>query len=301
MRYHVLVNPAAGQHRGRANGERLCEALRRAGHETEMYVTRFPGDGAAHVAGLGATRQDRLVVVGGDGTLREVLAGCQGRPAWPIGMLALGTANVVGRELRMHGHSPEAVARLLEDAQEWSVDIMRVTSSDGALRWAVANVGAGFDGEIVHCISALRAKGGRGGYARWVAPIWRTLAYAPSSRLLVTLDERTTYLAAGAVVQNARNYGGLFSLSPDAAMDSGTLEVMLVRGRVPRDRFRLLGRMALGGLRRDRGARILKATHVRIQSRIPTAAQADGDPLGTTDLTVALAPRAVTFLRPYGA
>lgn len=295
MRYLVLVNPAAGRGRAPARAARLGAALEALGERVLTYTSRRPGDAGAHAARQAAGATDRLVVVGGDGTLREVIEALGGRAPWPIGLLPQGTANVVGRELGMHGVAPEEAARRLVAARERPVDLLRVNRAGAPPSFALANVGAGLDGAVVHRIARLRA-GGAGGYARWIGPIWTTLRREPPARLLVTVDERVTWLAAGVVVQNARNYGGLFALAADAALDSGALDVMLVRGRTVRDRFRLLARMGLGGLARDRAARFVKARRVRLTARAPVPVQADGDPAGTTDLEVELLPRALTLL-----
>jgi len=73
MRYHFVVNPVAGRRAALPLAERVRGLLHEAGAETTCHVTSAAGDASLHVAGLDPAALDRLVVVGGDGTLREVV------------------------------------------------------------------------------------------------------------------------------------------------------------------------------------------------------------------------------------
>jgi len=298
MRFHLVVNPSAGRGRAGPLGIRVRDALLAAGHEATHYATRAPGDATHHAAGLSSRACDRLVVVGGDGTLKEVVDGRLGAPPWPIALVPMGTANVVGREVGMHGLAePATIAGALLSANPWRVDVMRVEATGRPPQWALANVGAGLDAEVVHRVARRRAAGAGGGYGAWAAPIWQALTRGSAERLLVEVDGRRTFLAAGVVVQSATNYGGLFRLCPGAAMDSGRLDVALIRGSSARDRLRVLLRMGLRDLARDHAARFVQGSRVEVRASRPVPVQADGDPAGTTDVRVEILPQALALLR----
>jgi diacylglycerol kinase family enzyme len=297
MRFHFVVNPVAGRRLALPLVEAVRHALHGQGASTTQYVTTGPGDAATHVRDLEDEATDRLVVVGGDGTLREVVDARPTPLPWPVGLVPMGTANLVGREVRMPlgGRAPR-VAAALRAAQPWRVDVLRLRQGDGAVGHAVANVGVGLDAEVVHAVARARA-GGSGGYARWVRPIWESVQAFRFPRLRVTVDERVTYAAAACIVQNAHNYGGIFELSARAALDSGRLDVVLVKARTRRDLLRILAGALARRAGRFHDVRVVPASRVRVRCASSVAVQADGDPAGRTDLEVERVPEGLTLLR----
>lgn len=299
MKYHFVVNPAAGRRTALPLVEEISAGLRAAGAETSSHVTTQAGGAADHVGSLAEEDCDRLVVVGGDGTLHEVVNGSRGLPRWPVGIVPMGTANLVGRELGMPlGRRADAVTRGLLASSPWEVDLIRVTRAGGRVEHAVANVGAGLDAEIVNTIAELRSgASGSGGYMQWIPSIWATVQRFRFPRLSVTIDGRRTFAAAACIVQNAHNYGGLFRLSPDAALDSGKLDVALIRARTKRDLLRVVMGALARRVQRFNDVKIVRAEHVLLRCPRTVHLQADGDPAGTTDAAIAVVPKAMRLLR----
>jgi len=304
MRYHFVVNPVAGRRAALPLAERVRVLLHEAGAETTCYVTTEAGDASRHVAGLAPAALDRLVVVGGDGTLREVVNAQAEPPPWPVGLVPMGTANLVARELRMpRGRNARRLAARLLASEAWRVDLLRITRPSGAAEFALANLGAGLDAEIVHATSEVRAEavglgaGSAGGYARWAAPIWGAVRDFRFPRMRVTVDGRRSYAAAACIVQNAHNYGGVFRLSREAALDTGRLEVTLIRARTKRDLVRVLAGALARRIDTFSDVKIVTGARVSLRCARPVKLQADGDPAGTTDADIALLPGAMRLLR----
>src|SRR5205085_6301897 len=139
----------------------------------------------------------------------------------------------------------------------------------------------GLDAEVVGAVA--RARGlATGGYARWVMPIARTLASYVAPRLRVSVDGAPGIEAGAVVLQNTFCYGGLFTLSPDARMDDGTMDVVILRRAGRRDYLRALVRAYTGSLKSDRGIVILRGREATVRSTGEEAVvQSDGDPSGT--------------------
>ena len=299
MRYYVLENPSAGRRGGRAFVEGVSRALLDAGHEVTTYVGGEPGDLARHAATLEPDAFDVLLVAGGDGTLRSVLNASERLPTWPVGIIPVGTANLVARETRVLAcRSPEALAAKLPHAETWRVDLLEVRRDGGPPERAISSVGVGLDGEMVHTVMEIRGSGERsGGYSKWVRPFLDTLRGYDFDDLELVLDGKKEVEAPLAVVQNARHYGGLFMLSPAAKLDSGKLDLVTVRARTRRDLLRLALRASTGRIHKDRQVTVHGVRTVAIRARQPVAVQADGDPAGHTDLEVTLRPGALQLLR----
>src|SRR5688572_15429489 len=93
----VIANPIAGAGKGGRLALELARELERAGLAVEVKLTAARGDARRFSGQLAA---DALLCVGGDGTLNEILHGLQD-PHVPIGIMPLGTANVLALDLSL--------------------------------------------------------------------------------------------------------------------------------------------------------------------------------------------------------
>ncbi|MFM8978901.1 MAG: diacylglycerol/lipid kinase family protein [Planctomycetia bacterium] len=287
MRTTLLVNPVAGQGRAGRLSEGLRTALAAGGDEVQVLATQAAGDAARLCRELAPGATDRLVVVGGDGTLREVVGARDLPLPWPVGLAPVGTANVVARELGMpRCGKAERVAAALRTAVPWPVGVLEIAYADGRRERALANVGAGLDAEVVRAVAAARAaRGGRGGYRVWVRPLLGTLWRYEAPRLQVALDGGAPLPAAALVVQGARNYGGLFELSPRARMDAPTLSVARLTRACRRDLLALLLRGLLRRAHRSPHLSLHEALTLHVTADRPVGLQADGDAAGLLPAT----------------
>ncbi len=299
MRIYLLENPSAGRRGGHAFVEALVHALSRAGHRVTTYVGDAPGDLARHLLEIRTADLDALLVAGGDGTVRALLNAAQDLPPWPIGVVPTGTANLVARETRFwKSGSADDLATALPRAERWPVDVLEVTRADGSSERAITSVGIGLDGAMVHAVAVVREHGmSSGGYARWVAPVLKTFGGYGFPAIQVRPDDRPAFTTPLVIVQNSRHYGGLFSLSPTARLDSGRLDLVTVRSRTRRDLLRLGLRASTGRFHLDRQVRFATAQRVRIRTPRPLEVQIDGDAAGRTDVEVRVRPAALTLLR----
>lgn len=299
MHFYLLENPAAGRGKARTFLDGVTRGLLQAGHRVSAYAGRSAADLVSHVEALGPDDPDVLVVVGGDGTLRTVLAAGDAVPAWPLGVIPVGTANLVARELgTWPATSPEDLAARLGRGRPWAVDLLEVRRAGRPPERALAVVSVGIDGALVHAVADARTRrGGLGGYARWVAPGLDLVREFAPTPLEVQVDGGPPRTCVSAVVQNAHNYGGLFTLSPDARLDSGRAEIVLMDAKGRRDLVRLALSAGLGRIHRDRHVKIQHGRRVVLSAPTPVAVQADGDPAGHTDLEVRVLPAALQLWR----
>jgi diacylglycerol kinase (ATP) len=268
MRIVIIGNPISG--RGAAGGvvRDLDRRLRGRGHALDVRWTVATGD-AERLAATYGRDADRVVVAGGDGTLREVFAGL-GDSARIVPM-ASGTANMLARELRIPKRR-DALVALIEGDRERRVDV-------------------GFDAIVTEAIA--RDRRGVLGYRAYWAPIWRIARHYRPPRLRVWLDDAAEPLRCGFMIaSNVRHYGGIMRLSRRARVDSGEFEVCLAS---PASTAHLLalGPFALTGtLHRAPGFETRWATRVRVESEDGGAVpvEVDGDSFGVTPIDVVLRP-----------
>src|SRR5579872_4785662 len=140
MRACLIINHRAGS--GRFDLEGVLAVLRAARWDVAVSARRYePGELAAAAIREG---YDAVVSCGGDGTLREIIAGLRGTPI-AVGMIPAGTVNLWAREL---GIASEAVraAKQLARAVPRCVDVGQLTISEGPARHFLLMAGLGLDG-----------------------------------------------------------------------------------------------------------------------------------------------------------
>jgi YegS/Rv2252/BmrU family lipid kinase len=294
MRILVVANPVAGAGRGGSEADRLVPLLEERGHRVDLAFTGGPGDARRSVAErVRAEPPDRIVVVGGDGTLNEVVNGLPDPAALPVAQLAVGTANMLARELGLPRRA-EGVVDVLERGELRRIDVGRANG-----RRFLMNVSCGFDAMVVESIASRRS--GILGFHAYVRPILEGLGRYREPRLAVRLDAGEARPAALVIVSNLQNYGGLFSVSDRASCDSGHFVVCVCRRARRRELVGYLLAAFMRRLSRVRGVEIATAKRIVIESHEPVAIQIDGDYAGTTPLEIDLEPARVAIAVPRNA
>lgn len=283
----IVFNPAAGRRR-RQRLWRVLDLLVQNGIRLELAETSHRGHATALARDAVARGAGLVVAAGGDGTIAEVANGLSGANT-PLGVIPLGTANVLAHELTLP-FTPRAVASALafgRTRQLWP-GIARGPSGE---RLFVQMLGAGFDAAVVHHLSdALKRVLGRGAY---VAQSLCEVACYRFPPLRLHLDGEECH-AASVIVSKGRYYAGRHLLAPDARpTERGfSVAVFLHRGRLP---ALLAGALLpFDLLPRAPGMRLVRATCVDIEGGAP--AQADGDPAGIASLRITDAPSPIAII-----
>ena len=293
----VVVNPISGLGKSLRAAERFALAYRAAGGVAEIHPTRSAGDGGRRAAGAAGEGFQAVVAVGGDGTVNEVVNGMRGAgagsAALPVGIVPMGTANVLARELRVH-LDPEEAAAVVATGRERAVDLGEARNGAGETRRFLACAGAGFDAAVVKAV----AEGRRGGlgFRGWAGPIWRTFRAYDFPPVRVAADGGAAIPATIAIVCNTANYGGLLSLVPTADPGDGAFDACLIDARRRRSLFRYAFAAWRGTLARQGDVKTLRGRTILIEADRPVPAQVDGDPFGSTPLRITVHPGAARIL-----
>ena len=261
---------------------RVLDILNDNGLRFELAETRRPGHAIELACGSGAHRI--CVAAGGDGTVAEVTAGLLrsshcGPATTALGIIPLGTANVLAHELGLSFH-PAGVAAALAHGRTrplWP----GVAEEGTERRLFVQMLGAGVDAQVVHRLPAWSKRvAGRGAYGL------QTLRELPRYRfqpIRLRLDG-TEHQAFSVIVSKGRLYGGAYLLAPGAQPGEPGFSIALFERGGPLPALVYGAALPLDLLPRVPGLRLLRASRVDIEGNAP--AQADGDRAGTAPLAV---------------
>lgn len=288
----LIVNPAADS--GRLAGR--VDEIGRAFLNRFQHVITCPTEGRGHARRLAARARefDLVAAVGGDGTVHETALGLADHDVrTPLAVIPLGTGNDFARMLGMVRRLEEAVDQIVTGTPV-DIDTGMVTwSEEGSrrIRGFVNAVGIGLTAMTAH---------GAPKYKRWPLNLGYTAAaldalvrWRPVCTVVHDLSPvETEVVAAGdrilfdglllfATVGNARDSGGGYSLTPEARLADGRLDVCLVRHMSHLRAVALMPSARRGThIRRD-AVTYRKVAHIRLESDGALPIHTDGEVVST--------------------
>jgi diacylglycerol kinase family enzyme len=281
----VIYNPAAGTARAHKLW-RVLDILSGNGVRVQLEETRYAGHATVLARAASSQGPGCLVVAaGGDGTIAEVANGLatgrRGAPPCRLGVIPLGTANVLARELGLP-LTPHAVAAALAFGRTRALWPGLATCAGGE-RLFVQMLGVGLDAQVVHRLPRrLKQVMGRSAYVvQTMRELWR-YGYAP---IRVRIDGSDAE-AASVIVTKGTLYAGQYLLAPAARPGEPGFSVALFSGRGPWSALMYGAALPLNMLPTAPGLRLLRASRVDILGDGQTPAQADGDPAGEVPISI---------------
>lgn len=284
----VIINPAAGRGRAVQVWSRVCTRVA-CSKDLEWVATQAPGH-ARNLARAAATRGvDRVVAVGGDGTVSEVADGLAGSQV-ALGVIPAGTGNDFSRALGIPS-APEPAARVALGRSARRVDLGHVHNADQ--RVAFVNVaGCGFDAEVLRRTSTSRRAGGA---LLYLGGILRTLrAFRPVPMRLVVDGRTLERRVLGIAVAIGPRYGGGMLIAPHAVIDDGWFDVCLIGDVTPLQLVALLPRLYAGTHGVHFAVEFFRCQELTVEPLLAVpdvSCQADGELLGRLPATFSIQPQ----------
>ncbi|MCL1920132.1 MAG: hypothetical protein FWG50_03495 [Kiritimatiellaeota bacterium] len=269
----------------------LLQSLRASGMTYEVVETNADLDEA--IRKRLAEGWDCVAAAGGDGMVAAVAHTLIGTGT-PLGILPLGTGNLVARELGIPLEIADAVGALANNPRPRPIDAMRIGGKTYLL-----NAGVGVNAEVIDETSRLgKSLFGRAAYVG--TAVWKVLQ-ARTHKIEITIDgEAQTHNATDVLISNCGILArALNPNGPDIRADDGLLDICVARIKTPLEYpwYYLLRWVAP---KRENTISIETTARraVSIRSNKPIVVQADGDVIGTTPVDITLLPLALTVLVP---
>jgi YegS/Rv2252/BmrU family lipid kinase len=249
----------------------------------------------------------RIVVVGGDGTLNEVVngyfddAGLAINDGAAIGLLPSGTGSDFRRSLGVTGGS--ASLQTIVRTRTQLIDAAHAKFKDqngaGASRFFINVASFGLGGDVSALVNHWRENLPRwiGGSARFAAAALAALGRYKNKAVSLRVDEREMKINSNLiVVANGRFAGGGMMLAPHSEIDDGLLDVIVTDGVTRWDVIKELPRISRGRHLKNPKVAELRAREISIFTEEPMAIDLDGEMVGYTPATLKVLPSAIRFL-----
>jgi YegS/Rv2252/BmrU family lipid kinase len=295
----MIVNPTAGGGRAADAATAAHADLAARGLEVRRVDTSHL-DHARELGGEAARREETVVAVGGDGLLGALADALRKERSAILGAIPAGRGNDLARVLGIPV-DPPAAAAVVADGFTLPLDVglVRGASTDGPERAFVGIASVGFDSEANRV--ANEAPSWLGGLVYAYGAL-RTLASWRPARFEIELDPpgRRVSIAGYTVgAANSKAYGGGMRAAPDAMLDDGLLDVLVLES-VSKAAFlgRILPRSFKGTHVEQPSVHVYRAREVQISADRTFTVYADGDPIGELPVRVRALGGAVMMLVP---
>ncbi len=292
MRTCVLLNPNAGS----VDDAARIEAALGQGAGIEVRRTEAAGDAERLAAEAVDEGFELVVAAGGDGTLNEVVNGlAAGFGRTRLGILPLGTGNDFARTIGVPADLEQALA-VLAAGRLWRIDVGRVEVQDAetaaAVRRYFVNVSAGgFAGEMNERMDDdVKSRWGPLAYLRTAL---EAFADRKGYETKLTLDgsEVLCLPTYNVVVSNARYVAAGIPVAPQAELDDGLFDVMVVPERSIPQLAALVPQILLGRHTESDLLELRRARRVEVRSDPPMLFNVDGELVGVSPAVFEVLPR----------
>lgn len=293
----IFLNPRAGAGRAARRAEDVRSAFRELNFAVKLIETRSAEELRTRArAEIGAGSR-KLVAMGGDGTLQLLVREVIGGEA-AVGVIPVGGGNDFAAALGIE--SWKQAVRAIVRGRTRLVDVVKVRFENGQESRYVGGGGAGLDAEAAQHASGRFAKWP--GRLRYIGAAITAFEKYPGAEFEVTSGAENKPEISGrallAAALNTPRYGGGVRLAPDAKVDDGLLDFVVLEKLTRLEIMRLLPALFFTGKLKTKRLKRFRAASARVCARVPLPFHGDGELLGTTPVTIEVEPKALRVLAP---
>jgi YegS/Rv2252/BmrU family lipid kinase len=292
MKLKLIFNPRSGRERRNAGILPMLRAyIAQSGNGADLSITEGPGHATELAREAVAAGYERVVPVGGDGTLNEV-AQAMINSACVMGLVPCGSGN----GLALHLGLPKRPAQALELAVAHPARVAELDTGTVNGHLFVNAMGVGLDADVARRFNGLTTRG----LPAYVSTALSAFFGRKTEHCRITCGNRhetmDTLLVA---VANSDQYGNNAKIAPHAKVDDGVLDLVAVR---PLGLFGagLLGaRLFLGNVDQSRKVMRLSGPRFRIERATAGVVHTDGETrMAGAEIEVTVLPRSLRMVVP---
>jgi len=302
-KYLVIVNPNAGKGKGKKDWEKISGLLKIEGFSFEYVFTKQKH----HAIELSRENIEKgyrkIIVVGGDGTMNEVVNGVFGQNKVPVaeiilGMITVGTGNDWGRMFNIPVDYAEAISTLkrcttfMQDAGI----VKYYTGEKGESRYFINIAGLGFDALVVEKTNRQKDRG-RKGALLYFWNILANLIYYKFTITEITVDGQHVKNETFTISIGIGKYtGGGMMQTPNAIADDGLFDLTVIKKMRKGEIIRCLKRLYDGTILDHPKVESYTAKKIIINSEPKIHLEVDGESLGHSPIEFDIVPKSVQII-----
>ena len=232
----AIFNPNAGNAKGSKDSGRISDILRKNGINFNALTTTGKGDATEFTRTMLAEGYRKIISVGGDGTLNEIINGvftqthCLPSEV-TIGLIPVGTGNDWGRMFGIPLVYEGAVS-VIKEGKTLLHDIGVIDYHIGSAKhrtYFINIAGTGFEAVVILRTNRQKEKG-RSNKAIYLFNLLRSLITYRNTPVEITIDGITSNAKIFSInIGNGRYCGGGMRQTPDALPDDGLFDITVIK------------------------------------------------------------------------
>lgn len=300
-RWFVIVNPVAGSGRGLIDFPQISRLLRNDDIRHDAVFTEHKHHATELTVTAANQGYRRIIVIGGDGTLNEVVNGLFIQKAVEpceilLAVIAVGTGNDWVRTFGIPQHYSEAI-RAIREGRSFLQDVGTVTYTEShytQTRYMANVAGLGFDAHVISTFNHLKMKGYKGGWM-YLYSILKSYFRYKSSGARIWVDDKVVFndLMFSLAIGICKYNGGGVQQLPNALADDGLLDLTIIR---PVHWWHIVFRLKKlfnGDIYQIGHVIHAQGRKVRIEAAPSIQLETDGELMGGTPVEVNIRQRAI--------
>lgn len=295
----LIFNPAAGARDVRRELGQVIAFLEQRDWQVDLRETRGVTDATTFARQAVTAGKETVLVVGGDGTINEVVNGLAGSEV-AVGLLPAGTGNVWAMEMRLPIPSPIRwhtlldATRSLVQGEVRHIDLGRVKG-----RYFLLWGGIGLDAQVTQRMEPrTRTTKKLGALAYAVAAFLVAKDFRGTRTRVVADGQKIRTRSMLIIISNAQLYARIARVASRAYLDDGLLDVCVFKGSGLPMTLLHVAHILAGRHLQDPRVAYIQARQVIVETKRPLPVQVDGDHIGTTPVTFEAVPRALRIIVP---
>lgn len=286
----MIVNPNAGKKQGISAAQKAAGRFTEQGIDFEIMVSKIPGDSVNLAAALDISDFDGILAVGGDGTLFEVINGLfknKEELRIPIGQIPVGTGNSFIRDLDITTQE-DALNKILS-GQIREVDLGEFSYSGGKY-YFVNLLGTGFVSNVAYRARKYKKLGS----LSYIFGVLEEVAVLKAAKIELNIDGKIIKREAiFTEICNSRYTGGDMMMAPNAEIDDGFLDVIILNKVSRRKLLSLFPLLFKGEHINDNAVEVFKGRNILLKSDQVLALTPDGETFGETPIDIKIHPKKI--------
>lgn len=301
--WFFIVNPNAGSRKCEREWPGILEFLHEENMDFEYQLTEYRLHAVEITQSAILKGYRKLIVVGGDGTLNEVVNGVFSQEVVPsteitIGMITVGTGNDWGRMFHIPHNFKDAI-KIIKRGHVFLQDggmVSYQSENKKKVRFFINIAGIGFDAAVVEQTNHMKDNGSGGSYA-YIKSLVTSLIKYKATRIKIEIDDKKIEKDVFSMSVGICKYngGGMMQL-PAAIPNDGLFDITVINKISRRGVIMSLPKLYNGKIGSHPKVSTFSGEKVLVRSKPPIYLETDGESLGHTPLEFKIIPKSLNMI-----
>ncbi|MDR1017800.1 MAG: diacylglycerol kinase family lipid kinase [Lachnospiraceae bacterium] len=286
---YFILNSTAGNGSAVKKFNQAEKVLRERNISYKVLESKYQGNIKELVAEAISSGADCIVIVGGDGSVRESISALAYKDV-AFSIFPFGTGNDCAKALGL-SEDPNRCVHDFINGKPQKIDAARANES-----YFLNVAGFGFDVDVL--VNTEHFKNKHNGKTAYRLGLFTALTHMKQRKVIINADGREyQYKSLIASAGNGKYIGGGMNAHPNAEFDDGLLEFFCVHDLKPLQIPGALSKFLKGEHLDLKNTKYFRAKKIQVQSEDELAVQLDGEIIEMTPVTFEILPEALTIIK----